>query len=125
MTQSLYEKIGGAAAVSAVVTDFYERLIDDNAVDYFFKDVGMSELLSHQTNFVARALGGPEIYEGRDLLQSHAGKGITDSAFEIIAKHLHESLIDAGVSVEDTQTIIELIASLRDQIVNIPYSQAD
>ncbi|MFT7665487.1 MAG: hemoglobin [Planctomycetota bacterium] len=124
MTQSIYEKIGGAANVSNVVTDFYERLLADKSVSDYFADVDIPELISHQTNFVSRALGGPEIYEGRDLSQAHAGRGITSAIFATVVQHLKDSLLDAGVSEEDTKVVTELVASLEGQIVGIPSSKA-
>ena len=123
MSQNIYAKIGGAAAVATVVVDFYEHVLNDSSVSHYFDDIDMAALINHQTNFVAKALGGPEVYEGRDLLEAHAGRKITEAAFSSIAGHLQTALLAAGVGSEDTDTIIGIVASLKDQVVDSPTAR--
>ena len=120
MAESIYEKIGGSAAVSAVVADFYERVLEDASVNGYFAGIDMAALINHQTNFVAKALGGPEVYEGRDMRVAHEDRDITDAAFATIALHLQEALLGAGVGSDDTATIIGVVASLKDDVVQKP-----
>ena len=117
MADSLYRKYGGAASIAAVVQDFYKRLLADRTVSQYFDNTDVSALIAHQTNFVGRALGGPEIYDGRDLAEAHAALGVTEVAFETVAEHLAAALIAAGFSDDDCETTIELIGSLRRDVV--------
>ena len=124
MSQNLYKKIGGSAAVSEIVVDFYERILNDSSVSNYFEGVDMAQLINHQTNFVAKALGGPEVYEGRDLSRAHAGRNITEVAFGTVVGHLQAALLAAEVSSKDTDSIIGVVASLTDQVANIPAAKA-
>ncbi len=117
MSESLYTKYGGAAAVSAVVHDFYSRIQRDSELSRFFADVDMSQLIAHQTNFMGRALGGPDIFDGADLTTAHASRGIDDAAFNAVSGHLREALEAAGFEEGDAKEVIELIGSLRPQVV--------
>ena len=41
MTQSLYERIGGEAAVNAAVDIFYRKVLADDRISHFFETVDM------------------------------------------------------------------------------------
>lgn len=118
MSESLYAKYGGASAVATVVEDFYRRLLADSALSPAFDGVDLPKLIAHQTNFVAKALGGPEIYAGRDLKLVHAPMNISDDVFNSVAGHLGEALSEAGFSQDDCKATLELVGSLRSEIVS-------
>ena len=117
MADNLYQEYGGAPAVAAIVQDFYDRLNADNNLAGYFKNIDLAALIAHQTNFIGKALGGPEVYDGRDLANAHAGLDIDDNAFAGVAGHLAAALATAGVESADVDGIIELVGSLKDQIV--------
>lgn len=85
---SVYEEIGGRAAVEAVVADFYERVLADSTLTPYFAGVDLDGLKRHQRAFVAAALGGPDAYEGKNMAAAHAGLRITDAAFDAVVGHL-------------------------------------
>jgi NTE family protein len=58
---SIYDSIGGAAAVRAAVDDFYDRVLADPELAPFFDGTDMRRLKAHQRSFVAAAIGGPEL----------------------------------------------------------------
>jgi hemoglobin len=114
---TIYESIGGAPAVHAAVESFYTRLLDDPEIAPFFTDTDMRRLKSHQRSFIAAAIGGPEIYSGRDLGTAHAGLDITDADFDRVVAHLVQTLADLGVPAATIGRIGETLEPLRGQIV--------
>ena len=81
---SVYDSIGGAPAVRAAVDDFYARVVADSRLTPFFARTDMERLKAHQRAFIAAAIGGPEIYAGRDMTAAHAGLGIGDADFDAV-----------------------------------------
>jgi len=118
MADTLYDKYGGFDTFSAVVCNFYQKVLDSDELAHYFENVNMEKLMSHQTNFIATALGGPEKYNGIDLKKAHSPYKITVPHFQEVAELLEESLEEAEVEPQDVATIITLIASLMDQIVS-------
>ena len=57
---SLYERIGGEAAVSAAVEKFYEKVLSDDRVKHFFEGVDMRKQTHHQKMFLTYAFFSPE-----------------------------------------------------------------
>ena len=92
-----YEAVGGGAAVSAVVNDFYERVLDDPQLVPYFEGVDMARLKRHQVLLVTKVLGGPDNYTGRPLDEAHEGLGITSDDFNAVVGHLAGAMKDAGV----------------------------
>jgi hemoglobin len=115
---SIYESIGGAAALTAVVDDFYVRVLADPQLTGFFAGANMPKLKGRQVEFFAAALGGPDLYQGASLRKAHAGRGISQADFDQVAFHLTAALAAAGVPVETIAQIAEAITPLADDIVS-------
>lgn len=115
-TETLFDKYGGFPTFSDLVSKFYDKVLDSDNLAPYFEGVNMENLLSHQTNFLAKALGGPDKYAGRDLTKAHARFKITTTDFGEVAELLQETLEEGGVSDEDVKTIITTVASLKGDI---------
>ena len=86
-----YDAVGGGPAVSAVVNDFYERVLGDPQLAPYFEGVDMARLKRHQALLVTQVLGGPANYDGRSLSEAHAGLGIDSDDFNAVVGHLAAS----------------------------------
>jgi hemoglobin len=115
---SIYDQIGGAEALEAVVEDFYDRVLGDDELTGFFSGTNMSRLKGKQVEFFAAALGGPEPYVGATMRQVHQGRGITMHHFDLVAGHLAKSLTAAGVPGEVTEQILVAISPLAADIAH-------
>ena len=61
---SVYEAIGGRAAVTAAVDGFYRRLLADPALAPFFPGGVGARHRAYLVTILGEALGGPERYRG-------------------------------------------------------------
>lgn len=118
MRSTIYEEIGGAPAVTAVVDAFYLRLVDDAELAPYFAGKDMTRLKAHQRALVTVALGGAsEEYTGRMMHPAHEGLGITDGAFDRVLDHLAAVLAGAGVAPVTTAKILAILDPLRGDVV--------
>ncbi|MBF5002548.1 group 1 truncated hemoglobin [Nocardia sp. BSTN01] len=115
---SIYEQIGGHEALETVVEDFYVRVLADEDLAGFFSGTNMSRLKGRQVEFFAAALGGPEPYTGAPMKQVHQGRGITMHHFTLVAAHLTDALVAAGVQEPTLGEIIGAIAPLAPEITS-------
>jgi len=115
---NIYEQIGGQDALITVVDDFYKRVLADPELAVFFNGSNMPRLRGMQVEFFAAALGGPSEYTGRSMKEVHRGRGIAQHHFNLVAGHLTEALLAAGVPEDTTETIIGAIAPLSGEIVS-------
>jgi hemoglobin len=114
---SIYEQIGGTAAVGATVEELYARVLGDPLVAPYFAGLDMDRQRHHMRAFIATALGGTHQYQGRDMATAHAGLGITGRAFDRVAEHLAGALGTLGVPSAQVKSILARVAPLRDEIV--------
>ena len=114
---SIYEAVGGRAALRAAVDVFYRRLLADPELARFFPaGVGVRHR-AFLVTALGDALGGPENYRGPHLADSHRDLGITDAQFDRTAGHLSDALDELAVPRPLTDQIIGIVAGLRPVIV--------
>jgi len=119
---SIYETIGGEEALSAVVADFYVRVLADPELAGFFAGTNMSRLAGKQVSFFAAALGGPIPYAGPSMRDVHRGRGISQNHFDLVAGHLVAALGAASVPAPVIEQIAGAVTPLAAEIVsgNVP-----
>ena len=115
---SLFEKYGGFATISKLVSDLYDELIENKITAPYFDRSDLKALMDHQVKFLSQALGGPEQYDGRAMNVAHTGLKISEEAFDEVAKTVQFVLEDNGVEDEDVTHIIGILASLKGDIVD-------
>lgn len=100
MSQNLYEKIGGDAAVNAAVDIFYRKVLADDRINQFFDGVDMERQATKQKAFLTVAFGGPNNYSGKDMRDGHAhlvARGLNDSHFDAVMENLAATLKELNV----------------------------
>jgi len=100
MAQSLFERIGGEAAVNAAVDLFYRKVLSDSRISHFFSTVDMDRQIAKQKAFLTFAFGGPAQYSGKDMRTGHAHlvkMGLNDSHFDAVLEDLGATLKELGV----------------------------
>jgi hemoglobin len=121
---TLYDQLGGEAAVNAAVDRFYIRVLADPMLAPFFKGVNMARLKSHQFAFLSQALGGPRKYSGLEMAQAHALLSIEQRHFDAVAGHLVETLRELAVPQNLIDEVVAAVAPLAKQIVNTAGASA-
>ena len=121
VSESLYEQLGGQAAVDTVVDFFYRKVLTDDRVSRFFDDVDMDEQIAKQKAFLTMVFGGPVAYTGNDMRTGHAHlieRGLNDSHVNVVIQLLSESLREAGVPEELIQKVAAVAESARADVLN-------
>jgi hemoglobin len=100
---TLFEQLGGEAAVDAAVDIFYRKVLEDYRINRFFNNVDMDKQAAKQKAFLTMAFGGPNNYSGKDMRDGHAKLvklGLDDSHFDAVIENLAATLTELGVSTE-------------------------
>ncbi len=124
--KSLYDRLGGEAAITAVVNDFVNNSAADPNINFTRKGTGkewnatpeaverLKKLLVEQ---IGEATGGPQRYSGRDMKTAHKGMKITDAEFNHLAAQLTLSLKRFGVKDQEAGELVAIVAGMRGDIV--------
>ncbi|HUS06888.1 MAG TPA: group 1 truncated hemoglobin [Bryobacteraceae bacterium] len=119
--QSLYQQLGGEAAVDAAVDVFYRKVLTDDRVSHFFDDIDMDVQIAKQKGFLTMSFGGPVAYTGRDLRNGHARlveRGLNDSHVDAVIEILGESLREVGAPEHLIQKVAAIAESVRGDVLN-------
>lgn len=121
-TVSLYERLGGLAAITAVVDDFIGRLKKDPVVKDRFEALNVPRFREKLIEQVGEVSGGPQRYTGIDMLTLHTGMDITEEEFNAVVGDLTASLNAFRVPEREQRETLAAIGQLKDQIVAPPVS---
>lgn len=115
---TLYEKLGGAAAVNAAVDIFYRKVLNDSSISHFFDTVDMDQQAAKQKAFLTYAFGGPNEYSGKDLREAHKHMALTEQHFAAVAGHLQATLVELGVDPALIAEVMAIAASTHDDVLS-------
>jgi hemoglobin len=121
--QSLYDRLGGLAPISVVVSDFIDALVPDSvlnanpAIDAARKRVPAPYLKYHVTALVCQATGGPCQYQGRGMKEAHAHLNITEREWNRMVTIFKEILAQHRVPAKETQELLAIVGSTKADIV--------
>lgn len=118
--ESLYQQLGGKAAIDAAVEAFYVKVLADERVKHFFDDVSMEKQRRKQKEFLSAALGGPLPWTGKDMRKAHADMNLKEEHFNAIAENLVATLKDLKISDEMIGKVIAVVATTKDDVLNRP-----
>lgn len=115
VAQRLYVRILGPRGTDPMHTG------DRKLVPFFLQPDGSlidrDRLERHMSHFLMAALGGPKRYTGRSMAAAHAGRWITDEAFDRVLGHVVAVLRELGVPEEWIGEVGRAVAPLREAVV--------
>jgi hemoglobin len=120
MFGSLYQRVGGEAAIMAAATLFYDKVLADPELAPFFASLDMEQQVSKQVGFLSWAFGGPERYAFRPLREAHArprSLGLNDVHFDRVAAHLADTLRELGVADDLIEEALRIVEGTRAEVL--------
>ncbi|MBV1877859.1 MAG: group 1 truncated hemoglobin [Pseudomonadales bacterium] len=124
---SLYDDLGGEAAVDAAVDIFYQKVLQDERIKEFFTGVNMERQRKMQKQFLTLAFGGPNNYTGANMRKAHeraASYGLNDGHFDAVVENLASTLQGLGVTADKINEVAAVAESIRNDVLNKPQSAA-
>ncbi len=114
---SLYERLGGLGAISAVVDDGVANIAADPRINRRFDAAAVPRLKGSLVEFVCARTGGPCVYRGRNMADAHEGMYIRDEEFNALVQDLVMSLDKFKVPAREQGELLVLLERMRNAIV--------
>lgn len=121
---SIYEVLGREHGIRTAVDEFYRRVLGDRTLQHYFAGVNIPHLRRHQVMLLAAVTGGPNPYQGRDLGDAHRRLSIMPEHFDVVVRHLSDTLDHLGVATDVRNQITAVLGSHRNEIVSLTPAQA-
>jgi len=120
--KSLYDRLGGYDAVSAVANNLLPRLMADQLLGRFWKnrgDDGIAREKQLLIDFLCASAGGPMYYTGRDMKLIHKGMRISEADWQAFLGHLSATLNTFQVPTQERTAVLAFIESTKADIIEI------
>src|SRR5690349_19001114 len=116
---SLYERLGGKPAITAVVDDFVGNVAADDRINGFFAKTDIAHLKQLLVEQICAGSGGPCTYTGRDMRTAHAGMGVGDTHFNALVEDLVKTLDRFKVPQREKQELLSVLGPMKTDIVSM------
>ena len=123
--KSLYERLGGKPAITAVVEDFVSRVAADNRINGRFANANIPRLKMLLVEQICQATGGPCTYTGRDMKTAHAGMGVKPEEFDALVGDLVATLNKFKVPEREKNELLGALGPMKKDIVEKPLASVD
>jgi len=117
-SKTLFEKIGGMAAVNAAVDIFYVKVLADDRINHFFAKTDMKAQSGKQKAFLAYAFGSPMAYTGKKMREAHAHMNLTEVHFYAVAEHLVGTLKELNVAQNLIDEVLVIVETTKADVLN-------
>ncbi len=119
-TKSLYDRLGGKSAITAVVDQFVSNVAADGRINSRFASTDIPKLKGHLVDQVCQATGGPCTYQGRDMKRTHLGMQISSADFGALVQDLVAALDKFNVPAGEKSELLGKLGSMKNDIVELP-----
>ncbi len=113
---TLYERLGGRAAIAAVVDDAIVNVTADPRIRQRFANAGPG-LSKNLVDLVCLRTGGPCKYTGADMATAHEGMFIRDDEFDALVENMAKSLDKFKVPAREKAESLTILLQMRNSIV--------
>jgi hemoglobin len=116
--KSLYDRLGGKPAITAVVDDFIANVAGDGRINKRFANANIPRLKGMLVDQICEATGGPYKYTGQNMKDAHTGMKITDAEFGALVEDLVKSLDKFKVPAQEKSELLGALGGMKGDIVN-------
>jgi len=117
--KSLYERLGGKDAISAVIDDFVARVAADSRVNQKFAKSDVERVKFHLKEQVCAVTGGPCTYTGNSMTKAHHNMKVTEGEFNALVEDLVATLDKFNVPAQEKSEVLGALGPLKKQIVEV------
>lgn len=118
-SKSLYDRLGGKDAITAVVDEFAGRVLADARINQKFSKSDPVRLKAMLVDQICFASGGPCQYAGRDMKTTHSMMGVTEGEFNALVEDLVGALDKFNVPAAEKNELLGLLGPMKPEIVEV------
>jgi hemoglobin len=115
---SLYDRLGGKEAITAVVDALSANVAADTRINQRFANANIKRFKAQMVDLLCQASGGPCVYKGMDMQTVHKDMKITEAEFMAVAENAAKTLDSFKVPAAEKNEVMSLLASMKGDIVN-------
>ncbi len=117
MSGSLYERLGGTEGIQRIANDLIDNHLGNPRISKRFAESNEGNLKKGAAEFIITGTGGPNVYEGKDMIGTHKGMNISDDEFMAVVDDAMGALDSNGIEQREKEEVLFILYCLRGEVV--------
>ena len=117
---TLYRALGGHEGLGKLVAEFHRRLLADERLAAFFRDVDEDRFQQRLLTQFCEVSGGPCRQQTHNMRRVHSGVDINRASFNATVEVLQQAMDAQGVAFSVQNRLLAQLAPMHRDIVNVP-----
>lgn len=119
MAESLYERLGGSEGIKQIANDVVELHLKNPAIATRFAAADPDKLKNGAATFFITGTGGPNVYEGKDMVATHKHMNINHEEFMAVCDDALEALQMNGIGQREQEEVLFIFYSMRNEVIGV------
>jgi len=117
--KTLYDRLGGKTAITAVVDSFVAKVAADTRINKKFAKSDVGRVKTMLVDQICAATGGPCTYTGRSMKDAHKNMGVTEGEFNALVEDLTATLNAFKVGQSEQRELLSTLGAMKADIVEV------
>ena len=116
MSETLYERLGGNKRVAAIASDLVDLHMKNPRIAQRFSDIDLVTTKQTVTDFFSTGTGGPNVYKGKDMIETHKGMNIDNDEFMAVLDDAMQALELNNVGQREKEEVLYILFSMKAEV---------
>ena len=117
MSESLFERLGGVEGITAIASDVVDNHCVNPVIAPRFVDSDVAALKKAAAEFFITGTGGPEVYQGKDMVAAHKGMNISAAEFMAVLDDALAALSKNNLGQREQEEVLFAFYSMRKDVM--------
>lgn len=113
---TLYQSLGGIDGITRITDNFLYHIGEDDRVIEFFAATDIDRFHSKIIEHLCEISGGPCVYTGDPMSETHQGMAIGEVHFNAIVEDLIKAMDDENIPTRAQNQLLQRLAALHGEI---------
>lgn len=114
----LYQQLGGEKGITAITDHLLHEIEHDPLIVQHFRDTDIPRFRRLLIEQLCELSGGPCVYSGATMEESHTGLNLNTRDFDRLVKHLISAMQQQGISYGAQNQLLALLAPMYPEVIN-------
>lgn len=119
MSESLYARLGGTDGITRLANAVIDNHFRNPVIAPRFAGADPFKLKRAAATFFIAGTGGPNVYEGKDLLAAHQRMNISPAEFMAVLDDALAAMAGNGIAQREQEEVLFALYSMRSQVVGV------
>lgn len=119
-TATLYDRLGRRDGITRITRELIKNHLANPLVNSRYGQIkDMDRVERNVIDFFCAGSGGPEAYNGKDMLSTHRGMNVSEQEFVTVIDDAMAALQTCGVEVPVRNEVLAVLWSMKGEVIRV------